>query len=266
MYCHVANEFPKLFGDLYGGAAFGDVNTSTTATNLTTTVDVLNGTIDGAVYGGGLGRKADAGNNVSAIEAIVYGVVHVNIGKDLSATNTIGKATLINCSVYGCNNQNGSPQQEVYVDVYQTAHIATGGIDNTVNGDDYAIHQLFGGGNRANYTINGKKTNVYIHHCDNTIQRVFGGGNAADVYGIEIQFDGGHFDEFFGGGNGEVSEAGVGAGIEHRSTRGRADHAGGIVHEGGLRQEVLGSAIGGSIRGILIDRGSCLGVHTLEIR
>ena len=214
---NVENEYPILYGDLYGGSALGNVNTDN---SNTTTVDILNGIITGTgtgsnfvygnVFGGGLGRKAAEG--VEAVEAKVFGKVQVNIGapRATEQDEPRGKATLVNCNVYGCNNQNGSPQDIACVDVYQTAHTdgTNGTPNNTVNGDAFAIKQVFGGGKEADY-IQGTRTHVYIHYCENTIERLFGGGDASDVWGVNLWFDGGRFSEIFGGGNGEVTEANI---------------------------------------------------------
>jgi len=218
------SDSPKLIGDLYGGSALGNVNTATTAvTPYTTTVNVYNGEITGPVidpihpnnniygnvYGGGLGNADHP--------AVVKGVVYVNIGETQSPPSGMlrGKATLINCNVFGCNNVNGSPQDDVFVNVYQTAHIQG---TNTVEDLDFAILQVFGGGNRANYAPeNGdenslKKAHVYIHACENTVRYVYGGGNAADAVGVITLVGGGHFEEVYGGGNGAFGVADIGKG------------------------------------------------------
>ena len=201
---NVANENITLYGDLYGGSALGSVNTD--ASNITT-VNLRNGVIHGGAYGGGLG---DADHNGWGW---VYGKVFVNVGYATDPddpTTYTGQANLVDCDVYGCNNLNGSPQDEVQVHVYQTAHTPDN-IQSNLDGS-YAIHQVFGGGNRADYTVDLTKTYVYVHGCENTIYRIFGGGNAAEVYGVDITVDGGRFDEFYGGGNGEQIAANVGYG------------------------------------------------------
>ncbi len=209
-----------LYGDLYGGSALGDVNTPNGTDG--TTVNILNGIINGRVFGGGLGRKAATG--VTPIAARVNGDVQVNIGAcnghgcqdeaydQTNSTYYTGMADLINCDVFGCNNINGSPQDEVRVDVYKTYH----GTEGTNPNGAYAINQVFGGGNESDYLYDvnnnliAKNVNVRIHACDNTIWRTFGGGNAADVYGVVLVIEGGQFEYVFGGGNGEVTAANVG--------------------------------------------------------
>ena len=214
-----------LYGELYGGSALGDVNTASTS-GLRTTVNLFNGTIYGAAYGGGLGQKSGVNGATSNIAATVYGEVHVNVGNASDANDQetyVGLADLVACDVYGGNNLNGTPKKDIYVDVYKTYHTA----DNVVSGTTYAIDEVFGGGNQANFvpTDPDRKTNVYLHLCDNTVRRVFGGGNAADVPGIRLYLDGGRYYDVFGGGNGEVSAANVGSGGIY------IRRGGGIIHQ-----------------------------------
>ena len=207
---------PIIYGDVYGGSALGNVNAGS---GNTTIVDILDGILKtriyeetlangqtiyyytgGNVYGGGLGDATHA--------AEVKGVVTVNIGSgvvgdDGFSTSTDGNAT-IGGNVYGCNNANGAPEQNVTVNVYATAH--TDGTDgtpnNTVDGDAFAIPNVFGGGNQANLS-SGMTTTVNIYSCENTIGRVFGGGNAAATNAVTTFIQGGRFEQVFGGGNGE---------------------------------------------------------------
>ena len=209
-----SSAIPTIYGDIYGGSAFGNVNTAESSSNhYTTTVNFLNGTLYGNVYGGGLGRKAAQG--VTAIEAKEYGKVYVNISNSTQdAENCF--IDLRQANVYGCNNANGSPQDDVEVHVYKTGY-TTGDYDSQ-SGTLYAIDQVFGGGNQADYTPeNGneystKKTLVHVHECLNTIRRVFAGGNAAAATGVSTIIEGGRFDYVFGGGNGEVTAANIGLG------------------------------------------------------
>ncbi|MBO7049710.1 MAG: hypothetical protein J6W42_03745, partial [Bacteroidaceae bacterium] len=206
------SKTPEIYGEIYGGSALGNVNNESTDV---TTVNFLNGTLHGNIYGGGLG---DANN-----AAKVYGKVVVNISSnDQDSVNC--KIDLRDATIYGCNNSNGSPQDDVEVHVYKTAY----NYSNYESGDNYtaakgshsyyAIDQVFGGGNQADYapengsTSSTKKAKVYIHGCTNTIRRVFGGGNAAAAVGLHTEIDGGRFDYVFGGGNGEDQAADIGDG------------------------------------------------------
>ncbi|MCR4931757.1 MAG: hypothetical protein K5918_04890 [Bacteroidales bacterium] len=150
------------------------------------TVNILGGTYDGNIYGGGQGRLADVDNDIDEVAAKVKGVVTVNIGADDGAGNYSGDANLTASSVYGCNNTNGSPQADVFVNVYKTARTVG---TNTVADAGYAIDQVFGGGNAADYALEDgnaasiKKATVHIYTCDNTVRRIFGGGNQGEVEG-----------------------------------------------------------------------------------
>lgn len=205
--------------DVYGGGALAEVGTN--ASN-TTTVNILDGTIQRAVYGGGLGRKYAAATTdpdtgepipeVTAVEAKVNGVVTVNIGTSLGENG--GSATLIGANVFGGNNTNGSPQDDVTVHIWKTAHTT----ENSVPGTTFAIKDVFGGGNEADYipAVENKQCLVWVHGCENTIERTFGGGNAADAgtaddqghitlnTNVETHIEGGRIDKVFGGGNGEL--------------------------------------------------------------
>jgi len=204
-------------GHVYGGSALGSVND---AAGDNTTVDVLSGTVNGNIYGGGLGMANEMSGEVvttdNSAKGQVNGAVTVNIGAVDNSGQTpaySGSAT-INGSVYGCNNTNGSPKADVTVNVYQTAHTATNLASYTQNGATYAIDQVFGGGNQADYnpTSTSSRATVHVYTCNNTIRRVFGGGNAAAAYGVVTTIDGGRFDYIFGGGNGEDDPANIGAG------------------------------------------------------
>ena len=210
-----------VHGNVYGGSALGSVND---AAADATTVHVLAGTVNGNIYGGGLGEAGAA--NVA--KGQVNGTVTVNIGATDGAQNPTysGNAT-INGSVYGCNNTNGSPKANVTVNIYKTAHNTTNAAsyteDDGTNGNPtYAIDEVFGGGNQADYSpaSNDNRATVHVYTCYNTIRRVFAGGNAAAALGVANIIDGGRFLFVYGGGNGEVRAADINAGgsIE-RATR-----------------------------------------------
>jgi len=205
-------------GSVYGGSALGNVNATksgnvlTAVTGSKTDVNINCGTVDGDVYGGGLGDTLSLGDDHSNVAANVYGTVTVNIGSG-TVDGEYGNATITG-SVYGCNNINGTPQGDVHVNVYQTAHTAANQAGYTVNdgtngNPTYAIDQVFGGGNKANYSPSEStnKVQVHIYSCNNTVNTVYGGGNAANATNVGVIIDGGRFYRIFGGGNG-YSESG----------------------------------------------------------
>lgn len=190
--------------DVYGGGALANVGGNTT-------VHIMGGTVSGDIYGGGLGRKADLENGITAVAATVGGTATVNIGAGTpDATNPFteevtglsGSAT-IGGNVYGCNNAYGSPQGEVTVNVFQTAHTEPDEASYTGEDAGYAIANVFGGGNEADFSEPGKTAYVNIYTCKNTIGRVFGGGNAAAAPHVATEIQGGRIGQVFGGGNGE---------------------------------------------------------------
>ena len=179
-----------ITGDVYGGSALGNVNAKTdeqgTLTHsgndnesnpIATKVNLIGGTVNGSVYGGGFGQVADANNNVAAIAANVYGPVTV--------TTTGGKAQ----NVFGCNNLYGAPQQTVAVNI-NGSDAATTEIPNPIG-------NVYGGGNQAAYA--GSPT---VTMTGGTVNNVFGGGLSADVGGsVIVNIQGGTVtNDVYGGG------------------------------------------------------------------
>ena len=203
---------PIIYGDVYGGSAFGSVND---ANSDKTTVNILAGSIlkteirgttyGGDVYGGGLGETGNLNKGK------VYGAITVNVGDSIHQPGVLVADTVlchgyanIGNNVYGANNTGGSPQDNVTVNIYGTAHTA----DNLAEGGtEYAIDNVFGGGNYANYHPEGSgeyTASVNIFGCDNTVRRVFGGGDASASPNVSTDIQGGRFAQVFGGGNGEL--------------------------------------------------------------
>ena len=217
--------------DVYGGGALADVNGSTT-------VNIFGGTIQRGVYGGGLGDDDHA--------PVVNGVVTVNIGKlnPANSNDTIGAATLIGASVYGGNNANGSPQDDVSVNIWKTAHINTDKASYLEDNRTYAIANVFGGGNAADYVpATGKHSYVYIHGCYNTVQRSFGGGNAAATPDVQTIIDGGRFDQVFGGGNGEVTAANINGNVDLQIHGGNVGQFYGASNTSGIITGTISTAV-----------------------
>ena len=174
-----------VYGDVYGGSAMGLVNGTSTNTTYHTNVTLNKATINGSVYGGGLGEGTTAANVYSPVTVTVNG----------------GSVT---GGVYGCNNVYGAPQSTVTVDVY--------GTDPAPAADSYAIHQVFGGGNQAAYS----GTPEVTVHCTNeskdiSICELYGGGNQATVTGTRVVIDAGNIigDVYGGGRQANVGNDGI---------------------------------------------------------
>ena len=176
-----------VYGDVYGGSALGTVND---ASSDKTKVTLNCGTINGSLYGGGLGDATEAAN--------VYGAVTVTVnGGSVKKTSVEGSG-----GVYGANNIKGAPQSSVTVDIY--------GTDPAPAEGQYALYAVYGGGNNADYTYGNGYPKVTVHKCDNSIEYIYGGGNAAAVAATDVTIYGGDvIGNVFGGGNGTVSPANV---------------------------------------------------------
>ena len=226
----------EIYGDVYGGSAFGTVNTNL---ENTTKVNLFKGVIHGDAYGGGLGQIGRAAQEavgtegeegyqpavteIKAIAAQVKGEVTVTLdGAQFDITN--GEDDLVPANtipvsgrIFGCNNLNGSPEGNVFVNISRTVpygvHQRT--AQNDLNKEDathtYELAAVYGGGNLAaylpyNYENNlTAKAHITINGCDNvSIRQVYGGGNAASTPAAQIDVNGTYeIEELFGGGNGK---------------------------------------------------------------
>ena len=260
---------PIIYGDVYGGSAFGSVNNANTDKTI---VNILAGSIlkteirgttyGGDVYGGGLGESGNINKGK------VYGAITVNIGDSIhqptrydESVEPFGYATIGN-NVYGANNTGGSPQDNVTVNIFGTAHTAANVAEG---GTEFAIQNVFGGGNYADYKPRDgsgnpvlKQSSVYIFGCDNTVGRVFGGGDASASPNVKTDIQGGRFDQVFGGGNGELGED-YGADID-----GDIDLA---IHGGTVNMFFVGSNQHGVIHGntnLLVDNDGPCGASDID--
>ena len=226
-----------VYGDVYGGSALGYVN-GTAATNTYHTYVTMNkGTINGSLYGGGLGDGSNAAN--------VYGPVIVTVnGGTVNTTSADGSG-----AVYGCNNINGAPQRAVAVVINGTDPAPSDGV--------YALDAVYGGGNRANYTF-GTPT-VTVNNCDNSIGYVYGGGNAAHITNgnTDVTIYGGNkIGNVFGGGNGTVSAANVSGNTDVKIYGGTI----GSVYGGSNTRGTIGGTIN-----VLVNKRSSCAMHIDEV-
>ena len=164
-----------VYGDVYGGSAMGLVNGTSVNTTYHTNVTINACDVHGDIYGGGLGDNTNAAN--------VYSPVTVTLnGGSVSG------------GIYGCNNVKGAPQSTVAVDVY--------GTDPAPSAGTYAIYQVFGGGNNADYS----GTPAVKVHCtdankDISVEEIYGGGNQAEVAATNVTIEAGNIiGDVYGGG------------------------------------------------------------------
>ena len=175
------NTTPAIWGDVYGGSALGCVND---ATSDITKVWLKKGTVNGSLYGGGLGDGSHAALVNGSVQVVVDGGVVID-------------------SVFGANNVNGTPKGSIVVTI--------NAINPPSPDSEYALKAVYGGGNLAAYspTVTTTPATVIVNNCSNTIQDLFGGGNAASVPATDVTIHGGTFDRIFAGGNGIESAANV---------------------------------------------------------
>ena len=210
-------------------------------TTYKTNVTLTGGTIKGNVYGGGLGQIGRAAKDavgtegedgyqpaVTAIEEVkakVFGDIFVNLnGTPVPPTEEGGDITytptgtcVVQGDIFGCNNQNGSPQSAVTVHIFRTKgwddHDVTEGKNNATKektGTTYELSAVYGGGNLSAFypdlkaTRDTIQTHVIIDGCDLTsIDQVYGGGNAASTPATNLTINSVYeIGEVFGGGNG----------------------------------------------------------------
>jgi hypothetical protein len=218
-----------------GNWASGKYDETTHATAYKTNVTLTGGEIKGNVYGGGLGQIArEASGTVTKLDAVkakVYGDVLVTLnrtktavtsGEGADATTTYTYASDGTCvvqgDIFGCNNQNGSPQSAVTVHIYRTQRWDghTGTASDKLNSEEAADHSyhvrgVYGGGNLSAFYPDLKATRdtvqafVIIDGCDMTsIKQVYGGGNAASTPATNVNIKACYeIEEVFGGGNGK---------------------------------------------------------------
>lgn len=218
-----------ITGDVYGGSALGKVN-GTEVTEYKTVVTLNAGEINGSIYGGALGQKSGVNGATTDIAANVYGPVEVKIyGGNVFATDGTGANG--SGGVFGCNNLNGEPKNTVNVDIYSTNSHNYNDTPDDYTDDKYAIFSVYGGGNKANYSVG--TPNVTVHNCDNSIGYIYGGGNAADITNAEngstnVTIWGGNIiGNVFGGGNG-AGEGNPGANVAVNTNA--AIHGGKIIN------------------------------------
>lgn len=155
-------DTPKINGSVYGGSAFGTVNGTNHATDVSqSSVDIVvnNGLISKSVFGGGKGN--------STYTPYVLGNIVV----------TVNDGNIAN--VFGGNDAAGMPNGDINI------YLKGGTIGDT-----------FGGGNNASVKVN----HVYLE--GSTVTNIFGGSNASGtVDESNIITKGGTVETVYGGNN-----------------------------------------------------------------
>ena len=187
----VYEGYAEIAGDVYGGSAKGTVNASmagdpatlTASSGKTTHVNLYGGAITGNLYGGGYGKDPENDSDTNTYDADVYGPVTVTVKG--------GKVS----NVFGCNNLDGAPQNSVAVNID-----GTDPDPDELDGTNYLIGNVYGGGNQAAYNYVDHPLTVTM--AGGIVNNVFGGGLSAEVAGsIAVNVTGGQvINDVYGGG------------------------------------------------------------------
>ena len=162
---------------VYGGGSYG-------YTTQTSNIYILGGTVNCKV----------GGVNGTTYNANVNGGVYGGACQNQAGRNNVKVyGGTVNGGVYGGGNVSGDVAGPITVDVY--------GTDPAPSANTYAIHQVFGGGNQADYSGTPVVTVHADNSCDISIGEVYGGGNQATVTGTNVTIEAGNIiGDVYGGG------------------------------------------------------------------
>ena len=178
-----------ISGNVYGGSGFGAVNASSTkdsdgnvstytpSTGKTTEINIYGGTVNGSVFGGGLGQLASGtpGEN---------GYKPAFDAKNFGNTTIAVEHGTVKTAVYGGANLNGVMKEDATVTItggtvgtYPTGEVGVNSITNVVFGGGFGQPTLVNGNVTVN--IGRKKTGEEADHFGNaTINGHVYGGSA----------------------------------------------------------------------------------------
>ena len=222
--------------NVYGGSAFGTVNS--TSSNGTaygnTIVNINNGVVTGAVFGGGEGSSSYTPYVVGNITVNINGgsVTDVYGGHDQAGTHSKTNYIYLNGgnveNVYGGGRRSsvttthavldGSTVNSLYGGSNVLGNVTTSNvtlISGTVtnvyggnneggsctttnvsaNGTAHVLSTIYGGGNK----VNAGTSNVSLASASGTIANVYGGGNEASVTNSNVTQSGTSVTNLFGG-------------------------------------------------------------------
>ncbi len=186
------NNSDGIFGAGYGSSATSNNSYTVNASNV---VFADEATTAGSVYGGGNNGYAKQDIQVYVAGGHVAGNVFGGANKAPSSQDVAVVVTggSVDGGVYGGSNQSGAISGQITVDVY--------GTDPAPSANAYAINQVFGGGNQADYSGTPVVTVHDDNSCDISIEEVYGGGNQASVTGTNVTIEAGNIiGDVYGGG------------------------------------------------------------------
>ena len=229
---------PNIDGSVYGGSAFGTVNsTSTNGNSLgNTTVTVNSGIIKGSVFGGGEGNNSYTPYVLGNITININGgdISNVYGGHDQKGSHTKQNKIYLNNgivgNVYGGGNKSSVTNTNVTLNgsnvttIYGGSNISGNVTTSTINLDKGTVGIVYGGNNAGglctttNVTADGTAkitnsiygggnevstvtSNINLKKANGTIPNIYGGGKSSDTTTSNITNDGVSAGNIFGGSN-----------------------------------------------------------------
>lgn len=141
-----------VYGNVYGGSALGDVNTSSTNTTIVT---LNKGTVNGNLFGGALGVGADVNGKITV--TIAGGIVNGNVfgGGDAAAYSPNANFPIVKMTGGTVTNIFGGGNGDPNDATQETAKV-TGNPQVTLSGNAHVTGNVYGGGNAAKVDGNTK--------------------------------------------------------------------------------------------------------------
>ena len=266
-------EGGQIDGSVYGGGRLASVGTHLVPVNSPVygelqnddnhgniKINLTGGTINQDVFGGCMGSTMSVSypNEKSNADMGISRDVTVELNKSIAA-NTDG--CVVNGSIFGCNNANGTPKGHSTVHIFRTAGSTKDPTVPVSNRTSYDVAAVYGGGKSADYvpasTDTKQSTEVIIEGCDLTsIKEVYGGGYGAATPGTNVLIKGTYIiDNVYGGGygasTGSFTNPGANVGIRTNNTNYEHGEGKAIVQlmAGTVNHVYGGSNSQGNIRG-----------------
>ena len=180
-----------ILNNVYGGGNYGATGISSNKDQTTSTIDIINGTIDGDVYGGGNRNGSGSSSKNATITITMYdGTVQGSVYGGSNESGTIYGSTKLTIyggtvgnNIYG-GGRGGMNDSSDGTFVSKDVSLTVGTIDQgpTIEGSVYG-GSAYGSVNGTSNTTTASSSKVDITIQNGIIkQSVFGGGQGSDQY------------------------------------------------------------------------------------
>ncbi len=211
----IIDENAHILRNVYGGGNYGATGASSSSNTTTTNIKVINGTIDGSIYGGGNNNGSGLSSKTSTVTIdVLDGTIKGSVYGGSKALGTVYGSTNINVlggtitnNVYGGGEGGYTDSTDKGTFVTGTVNIKIG--DNSVSTTP-TIAKVYGGS--AYGTVNGSSNGTSISLSGTTvtvnkgnITSVFGGGEGNNTFtpyvlgNITVNINNGTITNVFGG-------------------------------------------------------------------